>query len=198
MHHPHALVAAPGDLADLSQLELPPALVARYEELTRDAIFYLDPHVCLQMPLPQHRAALAVPALPRMEHLRRGANRAGQGQRGRADAGHARQRQTAASSVRRRVAHPATCRSVSAKPRRSRSRGRAFDLLLDRPLRREPGARVALRESVARHDPADLFGGLAGGHDHGVEVVVVAGLEDAAGCRRSRRGCRRAGWQTTR
>ena len=35
-------------LGALSALKLPPALVGRYEELTRDAIFYLDPHVCLR------------------------------------------------------------------------------------------------------------------------------------------------------
>ena len=34
------------------------------------------------LPLPQHRAALAVPALPRVEHVRRGADRAGEGRRG--------------------------------------------------------------------------------------------------------------------
>ena len=32
----------------LSQLDLPPALVARYVELTRDAVFYLDPHICIR------------------------------------------------------------------------------------------------------------------------------------------------------
>ena len=48
VHHPHALVLHQSIWQTLSQLHLPPALVARYEDLTRDAIFYLDPHVCLK------------------------------------------------------------------------------------------------------------------------------------------------------
>jgi lipopolysaccharide biosynthesis regulator YciM len=48
VHHPHALVLHQAIWQTLSQLQLPPALVARYEDLTRDAIFYLDPHVCLK------------------------------------------------------------------------------------------------------------------------------------------------------
>ena len=37
---------SPGDLAGATALELDPALVRRYVALTRDAVFYLDPHVC--------------------------------------------------------------------------------------------------------------------------------------------------------
>ena len=48
VHHPHALALHQAIWQMLSALELPPALVGRYEELTRDAIFYLDPHVCLR------------------------------------------------------------------------------------------------------------------------------------------------------
>ena len=48
VNHPHALVLHQAIWQTLSQLQLPPALVARYEDLTRDAIFYLDPHVCLK------------------------------------------------------------------------------------------------------------------------------------------------------
>jgi lipopolysaccharide biosynthesis regulator YciM len=48
VHHPHALVLHQAIWQTLSQLHLPPALVARYEDLTRDAIFYLDPHICLK------------------------------------------------------------------------------------------------------------------------------------------------------
>ena len=48
VNHPHALVLHQTIWQTLSQLHLPPALVARYEDLTRDAIFYLDPHVCLK------------------------------------------------------------------------------------------------------------------------------------------------------
>ena len=48
VHHPHALVLHQAIWQTLSQLRLPPALVNRYVDLTRDAIFYLDPHVCLK------------------------------------------------------------------------------------------------------------------------------------------------------
>jgi lipopolysaccharide biosynthesis regulator YciM len=48
VHHPHALALHQAIWQTLSDLQLPPALVGRYEELTRDAIFYLDPHVCLR------------------------------------------------------------------------------------------------------------------------------------------------------
>jgi lipopolysaccharide assembly protein B len=48
VHHPHALVLHQAIWQTLLQLDLPPALVARYVDLTRDAIFYLDPHVCLK------------------------------------------------------------------------------------------------------------------------------------------------------
>jgi lipopolysaccharide assembly protein B len=47
-HHPHALVLHQTIWQTLSQLRLPPALVNRYVDVTRDAIFYLDPHVCLK------------------------------------------------------------------------------------------------------------------------------------------------------
>jgi lipopolysaccharide biosynthesis regulator YciM len=48
VHHPHALALHQAIWQTLSALHLPPALVGRYEALTRDAIFYLDPHVCLR------------------------------------------------------------------------------------------------------------------------------------------------------
>ena len=32
----------------LSQLDLPQPLVRRYVELTRDAVFYLDAHICIR------------------------------------------------------------------------------------------------------------------------------------------------------
>jgi lipopolysaccharide assembly protein B len=48
VHHPHALALHQAIWQTLSALKLPPALVGRYEALTRDAIFYLDPHVCLR------------------------------------------------------------------------------------------------------------------------------------------------------
>jgi lipopolysaccharide biosynthesis regulator YciM len=48
VHHPHALALHQAIWQTLSALKLPPALVGRYEALTRDAIFYLDPHICLR------------------------------------------------------------------------------------------------------------------------------------------------------
>jgi lipopolysaccharide biosynthesis regulator YciM len=46
MINPHALALHQAIWETLSHLHLAPALVARYVELTRDAIFYLDPHIC--------------------------------------------------------------------------------------------------------------------------------------------------------
>ena len=48
VHHPHALALHQAIWQTLSQLRLPPALVTRYVDLTRDSVFYLDPHVCLK------------------------------------------------------------------------------------------------------------------------------------------------------
>jgi lipopolysaccharide biosynthesis regulator YciM len=47
-HNPHSLALHQAIWQTLSALHLPPALVSRYVDLTRDAIFYLDPHVCLR------------------------------------------------------------------------------------------------------------------------------------------------------
>ncbi|MDQ3347764.1 MAG: tetratricopeptide repeat protein [Acidobacteriota bacterium] len=44
--NPHALALHQAIWETLSQLQLSPALVGRYVDLTRDAIFYLDPHIC--------------------------------------------------------------------------------------------------------------------------------------------------------
>ena len=48
VHNPHALALHQAIWETLSHLGLSPALVRRYSELTRDAIFYLDPHVCVR------------------------------------------------------------------------------------------------------------------------------------------------------
>ena len=71
--------AAPGDLAD--------AVAARSAAGTGRPLRRADarrgllprPAHLHPLPLPQHRAALAVPALPRVEHVHRGADRAGEG-----------------------------------------------------------------------------------------------------------------------
>lgn len=46
--NPHALALHQAIWQTLSGLNLPPALVKRYVDLTRDAIFYLDPHICVR------------------------------------------------------------------------------------------------------------------------------------------------------
>jgi lipopolysaccharide biosynthesis regulator YciM len=46
--NPHSLALHQAIWETLSALGLPPALVSRYVALTRDAVFYLDPHVCLK------------------------------------------------------------------------------------------------------------------------------------------------------
>jgi lipopolysaccharide biosynthesis regulator YciM len=48
VHNPHALSLHQAIWQTLSRLNLPPPLVDRYVDLTRDAIFYLDPHVCVR------------------------------------------------------------------------------------------------------------------------------------------------------
>jgi lipopolysaccharide biosynthesis regulator YciM len=46
--NPHSLALHQAIWETLSALHLPPTLVAKYVVLTRDAVFYLDPHVCLR------------------------------------------------------------------------------------------------------------------------------------------------------
>lgn len=46
--NPHALALHQAIWETLSRLDLAPALVDRYVDLTRDAIFYLDPHICVR------------------------------------------------------------------------------------------------------------------------------------------------------
>jgi lipopolysaccharide biosynthesis regulator YciM len=46
--NPHALALHQSIWQTLSALHLPQPLVDRYVELTRDAIFYLDPHICIR------------------------------------------------------------------------------------------------------------------------------------------------------
>jgi lipopolysaccharide biosynthesis regulator YciM len=45
-HNPHALAIHQAAWNTLSALDLPRSLVARYIEVTRRSVFYLDPHVC--------------------------------------------------------------------------------------------------------------------------------------------------------
>ena len=46
--NPHALALHQTIWQMLSRLQLPPALVHNYIEITRDAIFYVDPHICVR------------------------------------------------------------------------------------------------------------------------------------------------------
>jgi lipopolysaccharide biosynthesis regulator YciM len=48
VHNPHALVLHQAIWESLAQLHFSPPLVERYVDLTRDAVFYLDPHVCIR------------------------------------------------------------------------------------------------------------------------------------------------------
>ena len=47
-HNPHALAIHQAIWNTLSLLDLPKPLVARYIEITRESVFYLDPHVCIR------------------------------------------------------------------------------------------------------------------------------------------------------
>jgi lipopolysaccharide biosynthesis regulator YciM len=47
-HNPHALAIHQAIWNMLSVLGLPGPLVARYIDLTRESVFYLDPHVCIR------------------------------------------------------------------------------------------------------------------------------------------------------
>jgi lipopolysaccharide biosynthesis regulator YciM len=47
-HNPHALAIHQAIWSTLSALDLPQHLVARYIEITRQSVFYLDPHVCVR------------------------------------------------------------------------------------------------------------------------------------------------------
>jgi lipopolysaccharide biosynthesis regulator YciM len=48
VQNPHALGIHQAIWRALGQLGHEPALVDRYSELTRHAVFYLDPHVCMR------------------------------------------------------------------------------------------------------------------------------------------------------
>ncbi len=48
VHNPHALAVHQAIWRTLTALEFDPALVHRYVDLTHDAVFYLDPHVCMR------------------------------------------------------------------------------------------------------------------------------------------------------
>jgi lipopolysaccharide assembly protein B len=47
-HNPHALAIHQAIWGTLSALDLPKHLVGRYVEITRQSVFYLDPHVCVR------------------------------------------------------------------------------------------------------------------------------------------------------
>ncbi len=48
VHNPHALTVHQVIWRTLTALDFNPVLVRRYVELTHDAVFYLDPHVCIR------------------------------------------------------------------------------------------------------------------------------------------------------
>jgi lipopolysaccharide biosynthesis regulator YciM len=47
-HNPHAIAIHQAIWGTLSLLDLPKQLVARYIDITRQSVFYLDPHVCMR------------------------------------------------------------------------------------------------------------------------------------------------------
>ena len=80
VQNPHALSIHQAIWRALGAARPPePALVDRYSELTRARRLLPRPARLHALPLPQHRAALAMSALPRLEHVRRRAHRAGAG-----------------------------------------------------------------------------------------------------------------------
>jgi lipopolysaccharide biosynthesis regulator YciM len=48
VHNPHALALHQAIWQTLLQLDLQASLVDRYVDLTRDSVFYLDPHICIR------------------------------------------------------------------------------------------------------------------------------------------------------
>jgi lipopolysaccharide biosynthesis regulator YciM len=48
VQNPHALSIHQAIWRTLAQLQYPSSVVNRYSELTRHAVFYLDPHVCMR------------------------------------------------------------------------------------------------------------------------------------------------------
>ena len=48
VHNPHALAVHQAIWRALTTLDFDPVLVRRYVELTHEAVFYLDPHVCMR------------------------------------------------------------------------------------------------------------------------------------------------------
>ena len=48
VHNPHALAIHQAIWRTLTDLDFDPALVRRYLAITREAVFYLDPHVCMR------------------------------------------------------------------------------------------------------------------------------------------------------
>jgi len=54
----------------------------------------------------------------------------------------------------------------------------ARNLVLDRPLGRDPRARVGIGEAIACYEPSNLLLRIAGADDHFVEVVFVTSFEE--------------------
>ena len=80
-HNPHGLAVHQEIWEALSQLGSTGHSSQRYVDAHARRGLLPRPPRLHPLPLPQHRAALAVPALPRVEYLRRGADRAGEGYR---------------------------------------------------------------------------------------------------------------------
>ena len=81
-HNPHGLAVHEAIWETLLQLGLEPRPGRALRAARQGRGLLPRPARLPALPLPQHRAAVAVPALPRVEQLRRGADRAGEGARG--------------------------------------------------------------------------------------------------------------------
>ena len=81
VQNPHALSIHQAIWRALGQLRHPDGARRPLRRADRARRLLPRPARLHALPLPQHRAALAVPALPRLEHVRRGADRAGAGHR---------------------------------------------------------------------------------------------------------------------
>ena len=149
-----------------AQLRHPAALVDRYGELTRARRVLSRPARLHALPLPQHRAAVAMPALPRLEYVRRGADRPGAG----------REVSGWKSAVQRTSGNPTCARRFRAYaavgPDRRSRRARAFSV--GRPSARRAAARsLRARSGPARPAAASCISGGQTVDDHRVEVAAV-------------------------
>ena len=154
-HNPHGLTVHEAIWETLLQLDLEPRPGRALRAARQGRRLLPRPARLPALPLPQHRTAVAVPALPRVEQLRRGADRAGEGD-GRVVGGASAPPQGSTEVL----PYDSPPRSQAARARPAAPCRRAVvgsddaigqaGLVVDRPLRRQPGpGLVAVRRSRA-------------------------------------------------